>query len=197
MWTFFFLIFVLGVGLFLWEYAGRYLLRDIGEVPYVVRKRYGRYELREYGAFVSAEVSVSGDVETAMNEGFSILSAYLSRLEGKDAALPERRIRDEHEEAHSVVFALPPRYSTGGLPEADDSRITFRVVPKRTVAALRFRGSPSERRIVEKESLLRSLLRRDQHILSDDDKNDAELVRLAPPYSMPIAATNEILIRVS
>ena len=195
MWTFLFLIFVLGAGLSLWEYAGRHLLRNIGEASYVVLERYKQYEVREYAPFLSAEVSVSGDVETAMNEGFSILSSYLSRLEGDDTSAPETIVRSKELESYAIAFALPSRYSTGNLPEADDSRITFRVVPGRIVAALRFRGVPSERYIKTKEALLRKFLKRDLHEPLDGDA-DADFVRLAPPYSMPISATNEIIIDI-
>jgi hypothetical protein len=192
MWTFLFLFFVLVVGLSFWEYAGRHLIRGVGTPSYMVLERYKEYEIREYEPFVSAEVSVSGTTEAAMNEGFSILSSYLSRLEGDDAPIPKAVSGIG---AHTVAFALPARYAGGDLPEPDDPRITFRVVPGRIAAVLRFRGIPSERRIVAKTKLLRKLLRRDCHEPLSE-VSEPEIALLAPPHSMPIAATNEIIIDI-
>lgn len=192
MWTFLFLFFVFGAGLFLWEYAGRHLIRGIGSASYVVLERYKEYEIREYDSFISAEVSVSGDIETVMDEGFSILSAYFTRLDGRDAPLPETV---PGAGVHVVAFALPSRYSGGALPRSDDPRITFRVVPGRIAAVLRFRGVPSERRIVAKTESLRMLLKRDHHEPLSEGSGP-EVALLAPPHSMPIAATNEIIIDI-
>jgi hypothetical protein len=192
MWTFLFLLLVFGTGLFFWEYAGRHLIRGIGSASYVVLERHKEYEIREYDPFISAEVSVSGGVETAMNEGFSILSAYFTRLDGGVAPLPEIV---PGAGVHAVAFALPSRYSGGALPRTDDPRITFRVVPERIVAVLRFRGIPSERRIMAKTALLRRYLERDHHEpLSEGD--GPEIALLAPPHSMPISATNEVIIDI-
>jgi hypothetical protein len=192
MWTFLFLLFVFGAGLSLWEYAGRHLIRGIGSAPYTVLERYKEYEIREYDPFISAEVLFSGSIETAMDDGFSILSAYFSRLEGGDTPPPDAISGTG---THAVAFALPARYADGNLPKSDDSRITFRVVPRRIAAVLRFRGIPSERRITMKETLLRKLLKRDRHEPLDEE-SAAELALLAPPHSMPIAATNEIIIGI-
>lgn len=191
MWTFLFLIFVFGVGLFLWEYAGRYLIRGIGSAPYVVLEQNRGYEIREYEPFVSAEVSVSGDIGVAMDEGFSILSAYLSRLDGGSASIPD--VVPSAKE-HIVAFALPKRYADGVLLEPDDSRITFRVVPGRIAAVLSFRGTPSDQRIVAKIVLLRKFLKRDHHELLEG--TEPEIALLAPPHSIPIAATSEVIIDI-
>lgn len=192
MWTFLFLVFVLGAGLFLWEYAGRHLIRGIGSAPYVVLERYKEYEIREYDPFISAEVSVSGDIETAMSEGFSILSAYFTRLDGGEAPLPEVVPGTG---IHVVAFALPSRYSGETLPRTDDPRITFRVVPGRIAAVLRFRGNPSERRVMKKIGSLRRFLERDRHEPLSEGAGP-EFALLAPPHSMPIAATNEVIIDI-
>lgn len=197
--TFLFLIFVLGVGLSLWEYAGRHLVRDIGTPSYTVLERYKEYEIREYEPFVSAEVSVSGDIETAMNDGFAILSSYLSRLDGDEVSTPGRVpdvLSDTEAGKITVAFAFPARYAEGDVPRPDDPRITFRVVPGRVAAVLRFRGTPSDRRIMAKVALLRKLLERDRHE-SIREEADPELVRYAPPYSMPLAVTNEVVVELS
>ncbi len=193
MWTFLFLFFVLAVGLSLWEYAGRHLIRGIGSASYVVLERYKEYEIREYEPFVSAEVSVPGDIEMAMNEGFSILSAYFSRLDGGETPIPE--IESETSGTHVVAFSLSNRYLRGNLPEPDDPRVTFRVVPGRIAAVLRFRGIPSERRIMAKAGSLRRFLKRDHHEPLSEGAGP-EVALLAPPHSMPIAATNEIIIDI-
>jgi len=193
MWTFLFLFFVFVAGLALWEYAGRHLIRGIGSVSYIVLERYKEYEIREYDSFISAEVAVSGDIEAAMNDGFSILSAYFSRLGGGDAPVPETIPGTS---MHTVAFALPEGFADGNLPEPDDVRITFLVVPGRIAAVLRFRGIPSERRIASKETLLRKLLKRDHHEPVEEGVSKAEFVLLAPPHSMPIAVTNEIIIGI-
>ena len=196
MWTFLFLIFVLGVGLTLWEYAGRHLMRDIGTPSYAVLERYREYEIREYDPFVSVEVAVSGDTEEAMSVGFSILSAYLSQLEdGGEPVVQESAGASSASEGHLVAFALPSRYTTSNLPKPDDERMTFRIIPGGIRAALRFRGIPTDRRVAAKTTLLRKLLVRDRHV-SSDDYVEAELVQYAPPHSMPIAATNEICIDI-
>ena len=196
MWTFLFLIFVLGVGLTLWEYAGRHLMQDIGAPSYTVLERYREYEIREYEPFVSVEAAVSGDTEEAMSVGFSILSQYLSQIENEDEPVVQEGAGASFAgEEHRVAFALPSRYTTSELPKPNDSRMTFRVVSGGIRAALRFRGIPSDRRVTAKIALLRKLLTRDRHVSSDDDA-EAELVQYAPPHSMPIAATNEILIDI-
>jgi hypothetical protein len=69
------------------------------------------------------------------------------------------------------------------------------MVPGRIAAVLRFRGTPSEQRILAKTMSLRRFLKRDHHEPLSEGAGP-EIALLAPPHSMPISATNEIIIDI-
>jgi hypothetical protein len=55
-----------------------------------------------------------------------------------------------------VAFMMPSAYSVTDLPRPNDSRVSFRQVPPRRLAVVRFSGGWSEERFKDKETALLS-----------------------------------------
>ena len=144
---------------------------------YAVVRALGNVEIREYRPYVVAETTVGGTPDTAGNEGFRILAKYIfgsnrstrkiamtapvsqKKVEGTKIAMTSPVTQEKVGDAFVVQFMMPSEYTIEELPEPDDLRVTFRQVPARTVAAVKYSGSWSQRNYQTHLALLLDALR--------------------------------------
>jgi len=131
---------------------------------YSVVEKVGGVELRIYEAYLVAEVSVEGDLESAGNRGFRVLAGYIfgankgsSRpaMTGavtQESAPKETKIQmtspvtQQHDAGDFLVqFMMPSDFTLETLPVPDDDRIALKEVPARQLAAIRYSGRWSKR----------------------------------------------------
>ena len=91
-----------------------------------------------------------------------------------------------------VAFVLPVEYSWETAPQPTDPRVSLRLVPERTVAAVRFSGTWDEDRFASRENYLRTQLAK--HGLQP--VGDAVYARYNPPFTPWFMRRNEVMIPV-
>ena len=137
------------------------------ETPeYQILKKRNAFELRRYTPTLIAEVTVGGeDYRDAANQGFRPLASYIfGENTGTEKiamttpvmaeTAPEKipmtaPVTVSGESTYRVAFSMPSKYTLDTLPKPKDSRITFRQLPERTMAVIRFSG-PFKQRNFEK-----------------------------------------------
>ncbi len=206
------LVIALGVLVLLiavWSLYGYFSVRGIERPSYsVVEKRAG-YELRRYDQYIVAETAVTGDVRTAIEEGFRRIAGYIfggnktkasiamtapvgerpsaSEKIAMTAPVVARGVQDD---ARVISFVMPKKYTLDTLPTPNDSRVTLRVVAPRTVAALVFSWSGSAKTTEAKKAELAALLARDAMSAA----GEPEAAFYNPPWTPPFMLHSEILI---
>lgn len=181
----------------------------VEQPEYEVVASHGDFEVRRYAAMILAETRVESDFERAGNEAFQRLFAYISGdnavqskiamtapvvqeplAEKIDMTAPVLQARDTS--GWSVAFVLPAQYSWETAPQPTDPRVTLRLLPARTVAAVRFSGTWDEERFTTKEKELRALLA-DRGLTTI---GEAVYARYNPPFIPWFMRRNEVMIPV-
>ncbi len=177
----------------------------IEEPDYTVISSNEMFELREYAPYLVAETDVSGTQREAGNRAFRILAGYIfgdnqqnekmamtapviSQPDSSDA-LTESADEDKR---WRYQFVMESKYDAESLPQPVDGRVEIKEIPSRLVAAHRFSGRWSEKRVKEKEVLLlASLEARGISVISSPI-----LARYNGPFTPWFMRRNEILVVV-
>jgi hypothetical protein len=179
------------------------------EAKFTVLEKRGDFELRRYEPQIVAETVVRGDFSSVGNEAFQRLFGYISGGNRKSRSIPmtapvsqesqsekiamtapvsQERVGDQWR----IAFLMPPQYKLADLPEPDDSRVSLREIPGRTMAALSYSGTWSRKRYDRKMELL---LRRMEE-LGLKAIGEPVFARYNPPFTPWFLRRNEILIPV-
>jgi SOUL heme-binding protein len=170
-------------------------------------------EVREYAPYLVAETEVTGTREEAGNAGFRRLASYIfgkNRGEKKiamtapvtqqkgariamAAPVAQQERPDRGPSTWVIQFMVPSEYTRDNLPEPLDPAIRFHEVPARRVAVLRYSGTWSERRYLEKLAELRAAMERK----GLRGVGEPVWARYDPPFMPWFLRTNEILIELA
>lgn len=182
------------------------------ETPkFTVLHTYEDFEVRAYQAVVVAETEVEGEQGEVGSEAFSRLAGYIFGKNGgaKKIAMTAPVTQAPAEgtriamtapvtqqgtgtEKWQVQFTMPAEWTLETLPRPLDSRVHLRVVPPKTVAAIRYSGGWSQARYREHwEKLLAGVTR--QGLVA---KGEPIWARYDPPWKPWFMRTNEILVEL-
>ena len=192
-----------------WSAVSYISISSIETPAYTVVSEENGYQIRTYSPHIVAETTVSGSLQQASSEGFRIIADYIfgnntsndkismtapvvEQTSEKIAMTAPVINTLEYSSTRTVSFILPSKYTMETLPMPNNSKVTLKEIPERTVAVLRFTWYPTARRIEQKKAELTALLER-------DNKNNIGAVQVArynPPLSMPLLLRNEIIIPI-
>ena len=181
------------------------------EPAYRVVRQLDGAEVREYPAYVVAEVLVPGPAEEAGSQAFPILAGYIfgkNKGEKKFAmtapvtqvAAPVKLemtapVKQEAAAAGGfmVQFVLPKGVALASAPEPLDARVVLREVPASRVAVVRYSGLWSQRNYSEHLEQLQAALRAAQLAWT----GEPILSRYDPPFTPWFMRRNEIWLTLA
>lgn len=197
---------VLGLGA--WVAGGLWIKRGVTEPAFERVAVEGDVEIRAYGPTVVAVTEVYGEQEVALNEGFRRLAGYIfgaNRAKTKIAmtapvsARPSEKIAMtapvsaiRSERGYSVSFTMPAERTLESLPVPDDARVHLEVVPKKTVAAVRFSGRARPASVKFHTDLLVAWAKAAKR----STRGAPVLAQYDPPFVVPLMRRNEILLEL-
>jgi hypothetical protein len=183
----------------------------IEQPQYEVAAVDGDLEIRRYPGYIVAETFVTGDFESAGDEGFGRLFRYITganrgRSEigmtapvgqrpgsGQEISMTAPVAQRSEPSGHWVSFVMPAAFTLETLPVPTDPRVRLREVPAQQYAVLRYSGFWSESRYSKEESRLRAIMNE----RGLEASGFAQLARYNPPFTPPFMRRNEILIPVA
>jgi hypothetical protein len=126
------------------------------EQKYLVEQKFPKFEVRRYEACVFADVTVTGDFESAGNVGFRPLIGYISgnnKPNSKIAmtapvvqepvskiAMTSPVLQQSSGQENIVSFVMPAGMTIDALPIPSSSKVSLREVPEQLLAVSRFSG---------------------------------------------------------
>jgi len=192
-------------------------IRTVDEPGHVVLESDGDFELREYESFVVARTSVEESYDDAGSISFRRLFRYISgenvreesiamtapvlqqnrgasgeKIAMTATVLQQRVTDDEGPGRWEMSFVLPAEYSIETAPLPTDPKVRLEVVPARTVAVLRYRGSLSEESYSAHVTKLAQRLAARGYEASSAPRSAG----YDPPWTIPQLRRNEIHINV-
>lgn len=157
------LLIVLGIILIAFVIIQLFAMRgqnNIETYPYVVDKKYDRFEIRTYEAslFTSVKLSTKG-YKKGSSQGFSILAGYIFGKNDRNEKISMTSpVAMSLEDSMTMMFMVPRKLKKENLPTPEQSQIEFREEPAKTVAAIRFDGWANDEKIEHyKQKLLSAL----------------------------------------
>ena len=182
----------------------------IEEPEYEVIADHGGFEIRRYAPMILAETRVDSGFEKAGNEAFRRLFGYISgdntarakiamtapvvqEEASEKIAMTAPVVQQVDDSGWRVAFVVPAKYSWESAPEPTDSRVSLRLIPERTVAAVRFSGTWGEERFATKAGELEALLA--EHGLQS--AGEAVYARYNPPFTPWFMRRNEVIIPIA
>ena len=201
----------LAAALALWALAEPAMATE--KPKYTVVEQVEGLEVRQYAPYLVAETEVTGSREEAGNEGFRRLGGYIfgknrgerkiamtapvAQQEGTKIAMTapvsQQERPDRGKSTWVIQFMMPSEYARDTLPEPLDPAIRFREVPARRVVALRYSGTWSEERYLEKLAELRAAMEKD----GLRAVGEPVWARYDPPFMPWFLRTNEILVEIA
>jgi hypothetical protein len=181
----------------------------IEEPAFEVVKRYPQFELRNYKAYLVAEVVVPGPADKAGNTAFEYLGGYIfgknkgSRKIAMTAPVSQTPApvkiemtapvaQTATEGGYLVQFAMPREFTMDTLPEPTNPKVKLREMPAQTYAVLQYSGGWSQSLYEEKLGLLRRLANEANLKL----EGEPIFSRYNAPFSLPFLRRNEIWIKL-
>ena len=173
---------------------------------YEVLKRYDDFEVRQYPAFLVAEVEVSGDRGEAGNAAFRLLGGYIfggntsaSKIEMTSPVTQAEKIemtspvtQTQSDGKWKVQFSMPSKWTLETLPTPNDNRVTLREEPGRVVAVVKYSGTWSEKNYQEHLEVLQKGLARE----GLSAVGEPTWARYNPPFMPWFLRTNEIHLQL-
>lgn len=191
-----------------WVAWSVWITRGIETPSYKVVRTVDSIEVREYEPYLIAEVQVSGPYKAAINDGFRIIADYIFGNNVSETPLAMTApVTEENagepiamttpvteettaDELHLVSFVMPSKYSLENIPKPVDARVILKEVPKRRVAVLRFKGTPTAQRVQNKKDQLKAILDR----LEVRTQGEVIFAGYNPPFSFPPLIKNEVMV---
>ncbi|MCU0484826.1 MAG: heme-binding protein [Anaerolineales bacterium] len=179
------------------------------ETPkYSVIKKDHEIEIRRYPATIQAEVMVDGaKYQSAMEKGFNVLASYIFgnnvSKQKIEMTSPVQASQSEKiamttpvtvtgESSFTVAFIMPAAYTLETLPLPKDNRVHLKLIPARTLAAIRFSG------YFQQDSILKNKQRLLQWLQEQGLQPEGDFIVAGynPPWVPGFLARNEVMIQV-
>ncbi|MEN9715337.1 MAG: hypothetical protein RJA35_804 [Actinomycetota bacterium] len=170
------------------------------ELPYEVLKQYPGFELRNYPAYILAQVKMGGDFITAGNFGFNPLFRYISggnQTATKISMTSPVIQATEDSGMHLVSFVLPKDISPADAPDPSDPNVNIVTREPHLAVARRFSGRWSYERFLEEAAKLWREVEATMTAgnLRGSLAGEPYFARYNSPFSPAFLRRNEVLIR--
>jgi hypothetical protein len=123
--------------------------RNIERYPYVVKKKYKRFEIRNYESTLFTSVKLSTkEYKNSSSKGFSILAGYIfGNNERNEKISMTSPVSMSLEDSMTMMFMVPKKFNKDMLPKPNQSGIEFKEEPAKTMAAISFSGWANDTKI--------------------------------------------------
>lgn len=163
------------------------------QLPFVVLRDYGDFELRRYPDHNLVEVNERGDYSQAGSRGFRPLFQFITGNNSSNqniamtAPVIQREVRPG---THSVAFVMPQAMATELIPVPLNPNVSRVSVPEHDAAVMSFSGLWSESKFNKVAQKLRQAVQREGLVAS----GEVYSARYDPPWKPGFLRRNEALL---
>jgi hypothetical protein len=164
------------------------------EQKYTVIQKGEDFEIRFYPAATIATISSGAKTYKELaNPGFRKLAGYIFGGNETDTKISMTAPvhMDINDSLSSMSFVMPSGYDQTNLPKPNDSGVSIKTTGEEYVAALRFGGFASDKRLKKYSEKLKSLLESE----GISTKGNYKYLGYNPPFRL-VARRNEIVVSV-
>ena len=181
---------------------------NVEQAKYAVVATHGSIEIRDYAPMIVAQVSVPGDREEAISDGFRMIADYIfgNNLSSQEVAMTAPVIQQASETIAMtapvtqqsdggdwvVRFVMPSEYTMQTLPKPNNPDVRLKEIAGKRFAAIRFSGlarpKSLEKHTKELEAFIQSR--------NLETHSGAIYAFFNPPWTPPFLRRNEVMIEI-
>jgi hypothetical protein len=175
---------------------------SLEEPEFEVLSRKSGYQVRQYPAYLVAEVDVKGTLRSTGNQAFQMLAGYIfgnneaGQKMAMTAPVTSTKVADEVNpqatDAYTYAFVMERAFTMETLPSPDDPRVTLREMEPRTMAVRSYSGRWTEQRWQDKTETLLDALRAD----GLEPVGRPIFARYDPPFMPWFLRRNEVMVEI-
>ena len=185
------------------------IMSNVEQARYDVFETHGAIEIRDYAPMIVAEVSVTGDREKAISDGFRLIADYIfgNNISSQEVAMtapviqqPSEKIAmtapviQQGDEGLWVVrFVMPSAYTMQTLPKPNNSEVILKQIAGKRFAVIRFSGLAGDKSLEAHTKELEAF------ILENNLQTVSEptYAFFNPPWTVPFLRRNEVMIEIN
>lgn len=171
------------------------LMSNVEQAKYDVIETHGSIEIREYTPMIVAEVSVSGDREKAISDGFRMIADYIfgNNISSQKVAMTAPVTQQGSKADWVVRFVMPSGYTMQMLPKANNPEVSLKEITGKRFAVIRFSGLAKSNSLETHTKELKAfILAQDLQAVSK-----ATYAFFNPPWTLPFLRRNEVMIEIN
>ncbi|MFT5509962.1 MAG: hypothetical protein ACI89J_003053 [Hyphomicrobiaceae bacterium] len=185
------------------------IMSRVEQPEYLITASKGAIEVRSYDPMISAQATVHGKREDAINEGFRLIAAYIfgankpnAKIEMTAPVQQQRELKiamtapvtqQADGDRWTVEFIMPKRWTMETLPAPEDDRVKLVPVLGRKMVVIRFSGSARDKLITRKTAELRAYAN-EQKL---DVVGEPVFAFYNPPWTLPFLRRNEVMFQLA
>lgn len=194
------LIGILWVAFVAWSALGWLATGSVARPEYHIVEHTDRYEIRQYAAYLGAQVQLLGPHDQARREGFHMLSGYISDENVLQTAIAMSRVisvgipvvEESRDDLWSFSFIMPDIYTDQTIPRPTNPRVRLVNVPEQTVAVADVPGWADWSRIRTAQDQLRDQLAQDGRSVAGPFR----VIQYSPSWAPAFVRSAELLVPV-
>jgi hypothetical protein len=185
------------------------IVSNVEQARYDVVEKHGAIEIRDYAPMIVAEVSVPGDREKAISEGFRLIADYIfgNNISSQKVAMtapvtqhPSENIamtapvtQQGGEGLWVVRFVMPSSYTMQTLPKPNNSAVSVKEVTGKRFAVIRFSGLAKGNSLEAHTKELQAFIQtRNYQTIAEPT-----FAFFNPPWTLPFLRRNEVMLEIS
>ena len=171
------------------------LMSNVEQAKYDVIETHGSIEIREYTPMIVAEVSVSGDREKAISDGFRMIADYIfgNNISSQKVAMTAPVTQQGSKADWVVRFVMPSGYTMQMLPKANNPEVSLKEITGKRFAVIRFSGLAKSNSLETHTKELKAFIQaQDLQAVSK-----ATYAFFNPPWTLPFLRRNEVMIEIN
>jgi hypothetical protein len=185
------------------------IMSHVEQASYDVVEKHGAIEVRDYAPMIVAEVSVSGDREKAISDGFRLIADYIfgnnissqkvamtapvTQQPGEKIAMTAPVTQQGGEGVWVVRFVMPSTYTMQTLPRPNNPDVTLEEITGKRFAVIRFSGLAKSNSLEAHTKELEAFIQdRKFQVISEPT-----YAFFNPPWTLPFLRRNEVMLEIS
>ena len=184
------------------------IMSNVEQAKYDVIETHGAIELRDYDPMIVAVVTVPGDREKAIGDGFRLIADYIfgNNISSRKVPMTAPVIQQLTEEIAmtapvtqqavegfwDVQFVMPYEYTMQTLPKPNNPDVHLKQISGQRFAVIRFSG------LARANSLAAHTKELEAFILENNLQTVSEptYAFFNPPWTLPLLRRNEVMIEI-
>ncbi len=186
-------------------------MAEIEKPDYEVIQSQENIEVRRYAAMIIAGVEVNGTRKDASSDGFRLLADYIfgnntvqqdiamtAPVQQKESTkiamtVPVQQQSTGQDKTWQISFVMPQEYTMQSIPQPNNDKVKLIEIPAKTMAAITFRGSFSDKNISKYQMQLLNYIEANQLNAS----GLPGYAQYSPPWVPPFLRKTEIMFEIN